>query len=74
MVYIIKSIQKGGSMTENNRANEQAVTRRGDNRDHVDDAAVLAALQSLDRAVERIVRETQPQQIRLSQPKLRILA
>lgn len=25
-----------------------------------DDAAVLAALQSLDRAVERIVRETQP--------------
>ncbi len=47
-------------MTKNNSTDEQAVTRRSDTRDHADDAAVLAALQSLDRAVERIVRETQP--------------
>ena len=49
-------------MTIKNRTNKQASTstRRSDTRDHADDAAVLAALQSLDRAVERIVRETQP--------------
>ena len=49
-------------MTQKNSTNEQASTStpKSDARDHADDVAVLAALQSLDRAVERIVREIQP--------------